>query len=232
MTKIIAEIGQNYDGSLENAIELIKLAKLSGADIAKFQIFNPVEIFTEEDNPWWEYNLANELSKDDVSKLNAECVKQGIEFMASVFDLERLQWVLDLGVKRVKIASRSINDQQLIEASVESGKEVIISLGHWNGSILPYQQHKNVRHLHCISKYPTELAEINLRGVDFSSVDGFSDHSIGVTASVYAMCNGARLIEKHFTDDQTKPGPDHGCSATPEEMAFLCKLRDELSLMS
>ena len=114
-------------------IELIKLAKLSGADIAKFQIFNPVEIFTEEDNPWWEYNLANELSKDDVSKLNAECVKQGIEFMASVFDLERLQWVLDLGVKRVKIASRSINDQQLIEASVEIWKKVIISLGHWNG---------------------------------------------------------------------------------------------------
>ena len=66
--------------------------------------------------------MANELSKDDVSKLNAECVKQGIEFMASVFDLERLQWVLDLGVKRVKIASRSINDQQLIEASVESWK--------------------------------------------------------------------------------------------------------------
>ena len=232
MTMIIAEIGQNYNGSLGDAFRLIKLAKDAGADVAKFQIFDPLKIFTEEGNPWWEYNLANELTHEDVVKIFEECKKNEIEFMASVFDVERSEWLLDLNVNRIKIASRSIKDSDLVEKAIRSGKEIVISLGQWTEKGLPYSPQDNVKYLHCISKYPTELSELNLRNVDFSFLDGFSDHSIGVTAALFAMSNGAKIIEKHFTDDKMKFGPDHAGSATPNEFKVLCEFRDQLKVLS
>ena len=97
---------------------------------------------------------------------------------------------------------------------------------------MPFGRPDNVKYLHCISKYPTELSELNLRNIDFRLVDGFSDHSIGVTAALFAMSNGASIIEKHFTDDKMKYGPDHSGSATPDEFETLCKFRDELSALT
>lgn len=231
MTNIIAEIGQNYNGSIEKALKLIELAKLSGADIAKFQIFDPKTIFQKTNNPWWKYNLANELKKDDVFRLFEECNKHKIEFMASVFDLERLQWLIDLDVKKIKIASRSIDNKELINKAIETGKEIVISLGQWTGKSLPYGQKDNLKYLYCVSNYPTELVDLNLRNVNFNRIHGFSDHSIGTTAALFAMSMGARIIEKHFTDDKKSYGPDHSCSATPDELKILCDFRDNLKIL-
>ena len=79
--KIIAEIGQNFDGSLSLAKELICAASESGADVAKFQVFDAKALFSQENNPWYEYNLRNELNFGQLEELAQECINLGIEFI-------------------------------------------------------------------------------------------------------------------------------------------------------
>jgi N-acetylneuraminate synthase/N,N'-diacetyllegionaminate synthase len=87
-TEIIAEIGQNHNGDMALAVELIKAAKGAGADVAKFQVYDARALFPpKEENPWFDYNCQTELSKDDVFRLKAVCDDVGIEFLASVFDV-------------------------------------------------------------------------------------------------------------------------------------------------
>ena len=87
---IIAEIGQNHNGSMSLAKELIHAAKECGASIAKFQLFDAVKLFSKQNNPWYDYNLSTELSYDQAEELSNHCKLVGIEFMASAFDLERV----------------------------------------------------------------------------------------------------------------------------------------------
>ena len=112
--QIIAEIGQNHNGDMKIAKDLIVAAKESGADVAKFQVYNAKKLFAEKGNPWFEYNCNTELSFDDLVYLNEECSKNKIEFMASVFDVKRVDWLEEIELKRYKIASRSIKDRELI----------------------------------------------------------------------------------------------------------------------
>ena len=108
----------------------------SGADVAKFQLYDAPRLFPKVDNPWFDYNCKTELSRRDVELLFEHCLDVGIEFMSSVFDLERLQWLEDLGVKRHKIASRSISDSPLVNAVLATNKAYLISLGHWDSTSL------------------------------------------------------------------------------------------------
>ena len=92
---------------------------------------------------------------------------------------------------------------------------------------------------YCISEYPTLIEKIefiddygdiifNNEQRQSGSYDGFSDHTVGISAAVMAMSLGARVIEKHFTLDKTLPGPDHVCSADPKELRQLCRMRDDI----
>ena len=226
--EIIAEIGQNHNGDMDLAKELIKLAKYSGADVAKFQLFCAKSLFQKEGNPWYEYNLKTELSKKNVEMLIEYSDKIGIEFMASVFDEERLSWLEDFDVRRYKIASRSINDKKLIDAVLKTTKPVIISLGHWGKNEFPDFIGNILGYLYCISKYPTPLEDINFSNIDFSRYLGFSDHTVGINASCCAISRGAEVIEKHFTLDQNFYGPDHKGSVTPTELIKLRKFSDDV----
>src|SRR5690606_17142934 len=164
--EIIAEIGQNHNGDMNLAVELIKAAKAHGADVAKFQIYDAKALFPKENNEWYDYNCKTELTYDQVSLLAETCEKVGIEFMASVFDIERVGWLESLGVKRYKIASRSIHDTALIDALVATKKPLIASLGMWDGTAFPDIQ--GVAYLYCISKYPTPRTDLHLDHVDFT----------------------------------------------------------------
>ena len=108
--EIIAEIGQNHNGDMVLAKELINAAKENGADVAKFQIFDALETFGKKNNDWYEYNCKTQLSKDDVHYLAEVCEKENIEFMSSVFHSRYIEWLEEINVKRYKIASRSIYD--------------------------------------------------------------------------------------------------------------------------
>lgn len=228
-TEIIAEIGQNHNGDMELAKTLIHEAKRIGADVAKFQLYEARALFPKEGNEWFDYNCKTELSRDQIAMLAAECEKAGIEFMASVFDIARIQWLEDAGMKRYKIASRSIFETDLINAVAATNKPVIVSLGKWDRPGLPDIQAKGgVHYLYCIAKYPPALDEVHLAKADFSILAGFSDHTIGTAAPLAAMARGARIIEKHFTLDKAMFGPDHAGSATPAELAQMCAFRDDI----
>ena len=228
--EIIAEIGQNHNGDMSLAKQLIAEAKAAGASVAKFQLYDARALFPREGNEWFDYNCRTELSRVDIEMLAAECARLGIEFMASVFDIERIAWLEAVGMRRYKVASRSVKDRPLIEACAATGKRLIVSLGMWSESRFPPIDAKGgVDFLYCVSKYPTALTDLRLAAVDFSRYAGFSDHTIGIDAAMAALARGARIIEKHFTLDKTMYGPDHAGSMTPDELAALCQFRDRLS---
>lgn len=227
--EIIAEIGQNFNGDIALAKKMIHLSKECGADVAKFQVYDAKALFPKENNPWYDYNCKTELSKKDLVELAEECEKVGIEFMASVFDLERVEWLEELNAKRYKIASRSIKDDTLIKKIAATKKPLIVSLGMWDGKEFPeIKTEGQLDFLYCISKYPTELTDLNFSKVDFAKYSGFSDHTLGITAPVAAMARGARIIEKHFTLDKTMYGPDHSGSMNPEELKQLVLFKKEI----
>jgi sialic acid synthase SpsE len=226
--EIIAEIGQNHNGDMNLAIELIKEAKLNGADVAKFQLYNAKKLFPKKGNVWYEYNCKTEISKKDFYRLVEACDKYDIEFMASVFDEERVEWLEEVDVKRYKIASRTINDKSLIKKISSTKKEVLVSLGMWNEKSLPDLPIENIKFLYCKSIYPTPISLYNFNEIDFNIYDGFSDHSIGITASKIALARGANIIEKHFTLSRGMYGPDHICSITPTELNELTRFTKEL----
>lgn len=229
MTELIAEIGQNHNGDMGLARELIHAARDAGADVAKFQIFDARRLFPREGNPWYEYNLKTELDRTQVEELFGLCAAAGIEFMASVFDAERVQWLEALGVRRYKVASRSISDTPLLSALAATGKPLLVSLGHWSGEGFPVLQGAGpVDFLYCVSRYPAPLDSLRLASVDFTAYAGFSDHSEGIAAAVAAYARGARIIEKHLTLDREMHGPDHQGSATPQEMSALNAWRKDI----
>ncbi len=229
--EIIAEIGQNHNGDMGLAKELIQAAADNGAEVAKFQLYDAKALFTKKDNPWYEYNCKTELSREQLVVLYEECNRIGIEFMASAFDVERIGWLESLGVNRYKIASRSINEQPLIQALINTGKPLIASLGMWNDEEFPIiDSEDDVDFLYCVSKYPTEFTDLHFNDISFTRYAGFSDHTVGATAAIAACARGAKILEKHFTLDKTMFGPDHAGSMEPEELTRISNFRDEFNL--
>lgn len=224
---VIAEIGINHNGHIHLAHELIRQARLAGADIAKFQFYDPYRIFGPEgshpDVDAMAQALSVQFGQDDARQLKSWCDEEGIEFMASVFDLDRFEWMRELGVSRHKIASRAVQNTELCRRILDTGQETFVSLGFWQERHLPFQS-PNARYLYCVPKYPAEYGDIHLpRSFSESVYEGFSDHTIGIEASLVAVGRGARVIEKHLTLNKGLPGPDHACSATPDELAELCR---------
>ena len=228
--EIIAEIGQNHNGDMSLAKKMIHAVKDAGADVAKFQAFDVKTAFPPpSENEWYDYNCSTELTLEQLGNLAEECTKVGIEFMASAFDVERVRWLEEIGVKRHKLASRSVRDNELINALQNTQKQLLVSLGMWTGNTFPkIISQGEIEFLYCISKYPTPMSDLKLADVDFTVYSGFSDHTLGVAASIVAMSRGARIIEKHFTMDKESWGPDHACSMDLNDLKTLVRFRDEL----
>ena len=232
--EIIAEIGQNHNGDMGLAAEMVKCAKESGADAVKFQLYDARKLFPKVNNPWFKYNCKTELSRDQVDYLAKKCKEARIEFIASVFDVDRIKWLEEIGVRRHKLASRSIHDKELLAHLCRTGKPILVSLGMWKGRSFPVICSKGkVQFLYCISKYPAQLSDLHLDKVDFTRYAGFSDHTIGISAAMTAFARGAGIVEKHFTLDKKMYGPDHKGSMTPDELKALnCYRKDLERLLS
>ncbi len=235
--EIIAEIGQNHNGDIGLAKELIYSVKDSGADVAKFQLFDMnfwEKIY--DNNPeikqtWQNYHQKTCLSNESIVSLIELCDKLNIEFMCSVFNEHFIDFVENFNVKRYKLASNSIFNKNLLNKLIQTNKELIISLGHWKKNKLPNFKSKNkISYLYCISNYPTKFDDLNFNKIDFNKYDGFSDHTIGLDASYIALSRGAKIIEKHITLDKKMEGPDHEGSITPNELKKLVKFKNNLIL--
>lgn len=233
MTIIIAEVGHNHNGNMEMAYELIQRAKASGADIVKFQLYETSKIVPRNSEWYWDLERG-EITKNQWLFLAEKAKEIGIELLASVFDCERVEWCEEVDVKCYKIASRSIYDGELLDKVVETGKDMIISLGMVDERGIPHVSAPGigVYYLYCVAKYPAPLTEIHLSAVDFRKYAGFSDHTIGLEASIMAMARGARIIEKHLTLDKSLDGCDHAGSMIPSELKDLvryARLFEEMS---
>jgi len=251
MIEIICEIGINHCGDIDLAKAMIWEAKHCGADVAKFQIYDPKRLL-DPNHPalkdHWDTILKTELTRDQVITLREECDKADIEFLASVFRPDVVEWTEEIGMKRYKIASRSIYDKSLAKAIYQTGKPVIVSYGMYEQGWPPqiwwqYMEEGVIKgrppisKLYCISKYPAPISDIDFYDGGKHSLfqqgvfQGFSDHIEGITASVVAMSLGAKIIEKHVTADKRLPGPDQSSSITFTELERLCNMRDDIEVI-
>lgn len=214
---IIAEVGHNHMGYMRHAKLLIEEAKACGCDAVKFQFYDTNKIKKPWQSRYYEL-LLSEHTKDEAKQLKEWCNEIGIEFMASAFDIERLGWLEELGVKRHKVASRSIYEKDMIKAMEKTGKQIIASLGKTDERGIP--KIKNCDYLFCVSEYPTYMTPEMFPtkfGKD-EQYQGFSDHTIGMYWAREAVKRGATIIEKHFTLSRELPGHDQKGSADPTEM--------------
>lgn len=238
-TYVIAEAGVNHDGSLEQAFRLVEQAVTCGADAIKFQTFSADRLVTRAAATAnyqrrtaavaSQYELLKklELGAEAFQLLHDHCRGVGIEFLASPFDEESVDFLAELGVRLFKVPSGEITNTPLLERIAGHGKPVILSTGMcWLAEVdtairtLDDAGAGDITLLHCVTEYPAPFDQINLSAMHtlasaFGRTVGYSDHTSGIEMSIAAVAMGARVIEKHFTLDTTLPGPDHAASLAP-----------------
>jgi N,N'-diacetyllegionaminate synthase len=235
---VIAEIGNNHEGSFELAKELITLAFNSGVNAVKFQTFQTHLFVSEKYNPERYQQLSKyALSFDQFTALYQHANELGIDFIATPFDLESARFLEDK-VVAYKIASSDLTFYPMIEMLAKTNKPLIFSTAFHD--LVQIQEtlqfiskfrkisKDNVAILHCVGNYPTLPEDAQLRSIDYlkSTIEnveiGYSDHTIGNLGSTLAVAKGARIIEKHFTIDHNYSNfHDHKISANPSEMKEL-----------
>jgi N,N'-diacetyllegionaminate synthase len=247
-TFIIAEAGVNHNGSLKKALELIDAAALAGANAIKFQTFKAENLATDY-APKAKYQKHKSLKKETqfqmLKKLEFtdvmhkacfnRCKKKKIIFISSAFDIESLNYLKKFKLSYFKVPSGEITNIPYLEALGKFGKKIILSTGMSNiyeikkaikTLIVNGTKKNNITLMQCTSAYPAPYDEINLNVIAtlrniFKLKIGFSDHSLGVQASIAAVALGAKFIEKHLTLSKKLKGPDHRASLDPSEFKFM-----------
>ena len=253
----IADIGANHDGSLERAKYLIKLAKQAGADAAKFQNFKAPKIVSDfgfrslgsqqSHQANWKKSVF-EIYQDAsiptnwTPELKAFCEEIGIDYFTSPYDFETIDEV-DPYIPAFKIGSGEIDWLEALDYIAGKGKPVLLATGaatigevqtavrtilaknkqlvlmqcntNYTGSL---ENYNNV-HLNVLKTYQVMFPELIL---------GLSDHTPGHSAVLGAVALGARVVEKHFTDDNNREGPDHPFAMNPSNWATMVKNSREL----
>ena len=246
---IIAELSANHNGSLSTAIETIRAAKRAGADAIKLQTYTADTLTLDVDNedfiiksetiwdgqkyydlyekahtPWkWHKVLFEEAKKED------------LVCFSSPFDPTAVDFLETLGNPIYKVASFEITDIPLIKYISSKGKPMIISTGIAGLEDIKLalnackkMGNEDIALLKCTSSYPAPIEEANLIMVKdlaerFGVISGLSDHTLGITAPVIAVTQGAKIIEKHFILDRSTGGPDASFSLNVEEFTQMVK---------
>ena len=242
---VIAEIGHNHEGDLARAEQLVRLAAQAGASAAKLQKRDNRTLYTRDmyEQPYTGRNSygatygahreALEFGWEAYSALAAVAAEVGIDFMATAFDFRSVDFLVDLGVPALKIASADLTNTPLLNHAAKTGKPLVISTGGANLAdvrracevVLPVND--NVALLQCTAVYPADPADLHLSVIpalreEFpGTVVGYSGHDLGPELSWVAYALGARVIEKHVTLDRSRPGSDHHFSLEPDELATL-----------
>jgi len=236
----IAEIGNNHNGNISLAKEMIDAAIKAGTDYVKFQIYN-IDKFMAENNPFYNDFVKERLSFDDFRELQSYTEEKGGRFFATPFDEDSMDLLGDIGLSVVKISSGDMNNQQLLLQAINLQMELIVSVGGATldeiGAMVRVLNDHNARFsiLHCIINYPARFEELNLGFIDtlkkrYSCPVGFSDHSPGIEASLAAIALGATIIEKHFTTNRALSGGDNEMSVLPEEFRRLVREGNNIAL--
>jgi sialic acid synthase SpsE/sugar phosphate isomerase/epimerase len=241
-TYVIAEIGNNHNGSFEMAIKLVDEAILAGANSAKFQMRSMDELYGN--SVYEEFDLGSQyiydllskyqLSDDNLYRVFDYCHKKNITPMCTPFDLKSLSKLEQYGIEAYKVASADFTNHDFLKEVSQTEKPMICSTGMsqeveivesigklkvWNAKFML---------LHCNSTYPAPFKDINLKYMDHlrslsDTIIGYSGHERGISVPIAAVSLGARIIEKHFTLDKTMEGNDHRVSLLPNEFKEMVK---------
>lgn len=237
---VIAEAGVNHNGDPALAHRLVEAAAEAGADAVKFQTFDPALLASERaELAAYQRNGSGRdegqlamlrglaLGAEDFAALRTHCAEKGIVFLSSPFDEASADLLERLGAAAFKLASGELTNPFLLRHLARKGRPLILSTGMatleeveqavgWAGEA----GCDALALLHCVSDYPADPAEANLRAMDslaaaFGLPIGFSDHTPGLAVALAAAARGAAILEKHLTLDRALPGPDHRASLEP-----------------
>ena len=244
---IIAEIGSNFDGSLTKAKKLIKLAKFSGADAVKFQVFTAEELIIRQGfeqktafQAKWKNSVWNTYKKAEFPRkwhkeLNEFSKKIGIHFFTSPWDFEAVDMLDELNPPAIKIGSGDITYLEILKYIGSKKRPVILATGastiqEVENAVKAIKSTGNqqIILLHSVTQYPSPIEDANLLVLEelrkkFQLNVGYSDHSPGSLVALASVTLGAKVIEKHFTDNPNLSGPDHPHSMDPKSFADMVK---------
>ncbi|MFE0149159.1 N-acetylneuraminate synthase family protein [Nonomuraea sp. NPDC059007] len=242
---VIAEIGHNHEGDLDKAEELVLKAAAAGASAAKLQKRENTTLYTKAmyDEPYTGRNSygatygahreALEFGHHEYTHLAKVAGEAGIDFISTAFDFASVDFLVGIGVPAIKLASADLTNTPLLSYAAKTGLPLIMSSGGADMTdvrraldvVLPINS--NVAMLQCTAIYPVSATDLNLSVIgtyrrEFPHVVvGFSGHDLGPDLSYVAYALGARVVEKHFTLDRTRPGSDHHFSLEPEQLGEL-----------
>lgn len=240
---VIAEAGVNHNGEMMMALGLCAAAKAAGADAVKFQTFTARDLVVPG-APTARYQARQtgqqdqfamlqqlELSPGQHQIIKAHCEAIGIEFFSTPFSVDALDMLTSLGVARIKLSSGELTHRALVQRAAATQLPLLVStgmatMGEVREALQWVAEARNDLHgvtvLHCTSAYPAPDETLNLNAIcsmarELGVPIGYSDHSLGIEASLAATALGATVIEKHLTLGRDLPGPDHSASLEPEE---------------
>lgn len=243
---VIAEAGVNHDGDVATALALVESARTIGVDCLKFQTFGADRVAVA-DAPKAAYQLRTtdgresqlamlrrlELSPDGHRVVAEACRRAGVRFLSTPYDLEDAEFLASLGVGAFKLASIHLVELPFLRDLARFRLPLILSTGMATlAEIEAAVETLRDAGLHefcllqCTTNYPSRVEDANLRAMAtmaaaFGVPVGYSDHTEGLAVPLAAVALGARVLEKHFTLDRSRPGPDHACSSDPAEFAAL-----------
>jgi len=241
---IIAEIGNNHNGSFEMAIKLVNKAKECGVDAVKFQVKNIEKAFAKElldssysgensfGETYREHKLALELTHKEYKEIKLYCDDNEIIFFATPFDIDSFNFLEGINVPAYKLSSFHLTNLPFIETVSKSKKPIILSTGM---SSLPEideavevirNQNQFFAILQCTSSYPTNDEDVHLSVIAefkkrYNCIVGYSGHDRGISIPAASVCFGSKIIEKHFTLDRTLKGTDHAASLEPKGLSAM-----------
>lgn len=238
---IIAEIGNNHNGSIGLAKKLVNLAVESGANCAKFQMRDLSSLYSNQGrNAEAGYDLGSQytldllnkfqLSHDELCQVFDYCGQQGILPLCTPWDLTSARVLDEYGLEAFKVASADFTNYEMLETLAKTGKPLLCSTGMSSEAEIKSSVDLLRRLgspfalLHCNSTYPAPFRDINLNYLPHlkqlaGTVVGYSGHERGFAVPLAAIALGARIVEKHFTIDRSMEGNDHKVSLLPEEFA-------------
>ena len=235
---IIAEIGNNHNGNLDTAFELIKIAKDIGVDAVKFQVKNIEKSFTKEllnslyvnensfGNTYRDHKMALEFSEEQLKQIYEYAKELDITCFSTPFDTDSVEILEAIKNPIYKISSFHVTDLPLIERVCKTNKPIILSTGMSsideidNAVNLIRKYTEQFILMHCISSYPTSDKDVNLSVIPmlrdrYNCPVGYSGHERGIAICTSSVALGACAIERHFTTDRSMKGPDHASSVEP-----------------
>ncbi len=241
----VAELGVNHGGNFKLFKKLIKDAKESGVDVVKFQCFTP-DLYISRDEKKYERLKKIYFNRNQFNEIINYCKKININYLFTPVSHDWLNYIKSKS-SYIKIASGDLNFKPLLEKVVKHKFNIILSTGVSNEQeirdalkIFKKKYKSNYKNklilMHCVSNYPVEDSDANILSVrclsdKFKLTTGYSNHVIGINACLAAICNGARVIEFHFTDNKKRRFRDHQLSLDKKDVKNLIKIGNNLNLL-